>query len=108
MLLFVGARAFQASVATQAPNPSAAANFVKVQAAVIALAHARVIDGTGAPARDDQTIVIRDGTIAEVGPAASTAVPTGATTPSRPTRPTRPSHLRAPRFGAQACPTSLT
>jgi len=80
VLLFVGARAFQATVGTQAPNPNAPAHFVKAQAAVIALAHARVIDGTGAPARDDQTIVIRDGNIAEVGPAASTAVPTGATT----------------------------
>jgi imidazolonepropionase-like amidohydrolase len=80
VLLFVGARAFQARVTTQAPNPNAPANFIKVQSPVVAIAHARVIDGTGAPARDDQTIVIRDGNIAEVGPAASTTVPPGATT----------------------------
>ena len=80
VLLFAGARAFQASVTTQAPNANAPANFISVQAAVVAIAHARVIDGTGAPPRDDQTIVIRDGNIAEVGPAASTAVPPGATT----------------------------
>ena len=49
---------------TQAPNPNAPANFIKAQAPVVAIAHARVIDGTGAPARDDQTIVIRDGNIA--------------------------------------------
>ena len=67
-------------LSAQAPNPSTPANFVKVQAAVVAIAHARVIDGTGAPARDDQTIVIRDGNIAEVGAAASTTVPAGATT----------------------------
>jgi imidazolonepropionase-like amidohydrolase len=39
----------------------------------------RVIDGTGAPARADQTLVIRAGNIAAVGPAASTPVPEGAT-----------------------------
>ena len=53
--------------------------FVKVDAPVVAITHVRVIDGTGAPARGDQTIVIRDGTIAALGPAASTAVPEGAT-----------------------------
>jgi amidohydrolase family protein len=63
----------------QAPNPNAPANFISVQASVVALTHARVIDGTGAPPRDDQTIVIRDGTIAEVGSAAGVAVPSGAT-----------------------------
>jgi imidazolonepropionase-like amidohydrolase len=52
--------------------------FIKVNAPVIALTHARVIDGTGAAARDDQTIVIRDGTIADVGSGVS--VPAGATT----------------------------
>ena len=41
--------------------------------------HARVIDGTGAPAREDQTIVIRDGNIAAIGDAARTAPPAGAT-----------------------------
>ena len=33
---------------------------------IVALAHATVIDGTGAPARPDQTIVLRGGTIADV------------------------------------------
>ena len=42
------------------PNPNAVANFVKVQAPVVALTHVRVIDGTGAPARENQTLVIRD------------------------------------------------
>ena len=31
--------------------------FVKVDAPVIALTHVRVIDGTGAAAREDQTVV---------------------------------------------------
>jgi enamidase len=55
-------------------------NFVKVQAAVVALTHVRIVDGTAAPPRDDQTIVIRDGNIADLGAAASTPVPPGATT----------------------------
>ena len=54
--------------------------FVSVNAPVVALTHARLIDGTGAPARDDQTIVIRDGRIAAVGPSASVAIPAGAKT----------------------------
>jgi len=37
--------------------------YVKVDAPVIALTHVRLIDGTGAPARDDQTIVIKSGKI---------------------------------------------
>jgi enamidase len=37
-----------------------------------------VIDGTGAPAREDQTLIIRDGRIAAVGASGSTAVPSGA------------------------------
>jgi enamidase len=52
--------------------------FVTLDAPVLALTHARVIDGTGAAGRPDQTIVIRDGTIAEVGPTAAVAIPSGA------------------------------
>jgi len=76
-LLVMAARSFSA-VAAQAPNPGAPANFIKVQAPVIALTHVRVIDGTGAPARADQTIVIRDGAIAELGNASTVAPPPGA------------------------------
>jgi imidazolonepropionase-like amidohydrolase len=52
--------------------------YVQVDTAVVALTHVRVIDGTGAPAAEDQTVVIRDGAIAAVGPAASVPVPAGA------------------------------
>ena len=44
--------------------------YVRVNAPVMALTNVRVIDGTGAPARERQTIVIRDDRIAEVGDAA--------------------------------------
>src|SRR5262249_32839003 len=78
ILLAAGAQAF--GPATAQTNPNAPSNFVKVQAPVIALTHARVIDGTGAAPREDQTLVIRDGNIADVGRATSLAVPPGATT----------------------------
>ena len=51
--------------------------FITVDAPVIALTHARVIDGTGAPARADQTVVIEQGVIRAVGDA-SVPVPSGA------------------------------
>jgi N-acetylglucosamine-6-phosphate deacetylase len=53
-------------------------SFVSVDAPVVALTHVTVIDGTGAPRKLDQTIIIRDGKIAEVGSSASVAVPSGA------------------------------
>lgn len=49
--------------------------FVKVDAPVVALEHVRVIDGTGATARNDQTIVLANGKIQSVGDAASATVP---------------------------------
>ena len=64
--------------AQRPPIGNAIRQFVTVDAAVVALTHVRVIDGTGAAARTDQTIVLRDGMIAAMGPAASTAVPEGA------------------------------
>jgi imidazolonepropionase-like amidohydrolase len=51
---------------------------VKLDDAVIALSHIRVIDGTGKPVRDDQTLIIRDGAIVAIGDAASTPIPPGA------------------------------
>ena len=70
-----------ARVAAQAGSQVAAVRFadlVAVNQPVVALTHVKVIDGTGAPARGDQTVVIRDGRIAAVGPAASVQVPAGA------------------------------
>jgi len=52
--------------------------FVKVDAPVVALIHVRVIDGTGAPPRSDQTLVLRDGKIAAMGDAAKVSAPDGA------------------------------
>lgn len=52
--------------------------FVKVDAPVIALTHVRVIDGTGAAAREDQTVVISKGKIESVSDGASANVPSDA------------------------------
>ncbi len=52
--------------------------FVREDASTIVLAHVRVVDGTGAAARADQAVVIRDGQIVAVGDASSTKVPDGA------------------------------
>lgn len=52
--------------------------FVSVGEPVVALTGVTVIDGTGAAPRRDQTIVIRDGRIAEVGPASRVKAPAGA------------------------------
>ena len=72
--------------------------YVSVDAPVVALTHVRIIDGTGAPARADQTIIIRGGDIAAVGDAASTPVPPGA----RVTRPDRPLPAARLRHAARA------
>ncbi len=45
---------------------------------MIALIHVRVIDGTGAPSREDQSIVISAGKIQAMGDAANTAIPDNA------------------------------
>src|SRR5215208_1856523 len=52
--------------------------FVSVDAPVVALTRVRVIDGTGAPARANQTLVIERGVIRAVGDSASVSVPAGA------------------------------
>ncbi|HZQ69746.1 MAG TPA: amidohydrolase family protein [Terriglobales bacterium] len=52
----------------QTPSPSVRP-FIKIDAPTVALTHARVIDGTGAPAREDQTIVISHGKIVSVSEA---------------------------------------
>lgn len=52
--------------------------FVSVSEPVVALVNVRVIDGTGAAPAENQTIVLRDGRIAAVGPSASVPTPAGA------------------------------
>jgi imidazolonepropionase-like amidohydrolase len=52
--------------------------FVSVSAPVFVLNHVRVVDGTGATAKEDQMVVIANGKIQSIGPAASIHPPQGA------------------------------
>jgi len=54
--------------------------FVAVDAPVVALTHARLVDGTGTPAKDDQTILITGDKITAVGKTASVTIPADART----------------------------
>jgi imidazolonepropionase-like amidohydrolase len=58
----------------QTPSPEVR-QFIKVDAPIVALTHVRVIDGTGAAARQDQTVVVSKGKIESVGDASSANVP---------------------------------
>lgn len=60
--------------------PPAVKQFTSVDAPVVALVHAKLVDGTGTAAKADQTILIRGEKIEAVGPASSVKVPAGATT----------------------------
>ena len=52
--------------------------FVAVDSSAVALKHVKVIDGTGAAPADDQTVLIENGVIREIGPASSVSVPSSA------------------------------
>ncbi len=67
------------AVTAQRPKlPNALRDLVKVDAPVVAITNVRVIDGTGAPARAGQTVILRDGNIAALG--SNVPVPEGAST----------------------------
>ena len=64
------------SVLAAQPAPSAEVRqFLKVDRPVVALVHARVVDGTGAPAREDQTLILRNGLIEAMGTTSSLLPP---------------------------------
>jgi hypothetical protein len=79
MLLVAAAVAAFAGVAA-AQNAAAGdvAPFISVGAPVFVLTHVRVIDGTGAAAAEDQAVVVADGKIQAMGPAASVQIPANA------------------------------
>jgi imidazolonepropionase-like amidohydrolase len=53
-------------------------DFIRVSSPIVALEHATVIEGTGVPAKRDQTIVFLDGRITALGPSGSVEVPANA------------------------------
>jgi hypothetical protein len=68
-------------VTAQRPQLSPATKeYVTIDSSVVAITNVLVIDGTGGAARAGQTVVIRDGRIAEVGPTDRVKVPAGAVT----------------------------
>ena len=54
------------------------APFVSVDAPIVALTHVRVVDGTGAPPREDQTVILNGARLGSIGPFASTLIPSDA------------------------------
>jgi Amidohydrolase family len=69
---------FLLASAAVAQTQNARDEFVSVSAPVIALEHVRMIDGTGAAALEDQTIVVAEGKIQYAGPAAGATIPASA------------------------------
>ncbi len=75
--LFVSLLIAAATVA-QTHKASGVADFITVDTPVFVLDHVRIIDGTGAPAKEDQAVVIANGKIQFIGPDASAQIPQGA------------------------------
>jgi len=71
ILLLLG---FALNAVAQSPA-SERQQFIRVEAPLVALAHVRVIDGTGAAVLEDQTILIGDGKIKSLGPSAAAKLP---------------------------------
>ena len=78
-LLAAALLAVSGDLAAQRPRLSPnARRFVTIDTAVVALTHVKLIDGTGAAPADDQTIIVADGKIQQVGPSATVKPPAGA------------------------------
>jgi cytosine/adenosine deaminase-related metal-dependent hydrolase len=83
LFLLVAALLVAATTFAQTPKPNDTTEFVSVNAPVFVLNHVRVIDGTGAASTEDQAVVIANGKIQSIGPAASAQIPQGAQTMDR-------------------------
>lgn len=73
-----GSLLIAALAVAQTQKPSEVAPFVAVDAPIFVLNHIRIIDGSGGAPQEDQAIVIANGKIQSIGPAASVQVPEGA------------------------------
>ncbi len=76
VLVWAGTRISRAYHLRAAQRPPSA--FIVENAPVIALIHARMIDGTGSPALENQAVILDNGKIADLGPSSSVSVPPGA------------------------------
>ena len=77
-LLLLGSSIIAAAAIAQTQKSSDVAAFISVETPVFVLNHVRVIDGTGAAPKEDQAIVVANGKIQSIGPAASAQIPQGA------------------------------
>jgi imidazolonepropionase-like amidohydrolase len=82
LLLFALAAVLPPAVAAQRPDSLSeeVRRYVAVDTGLVALVNVLLLDGTGGDPRAGQTVVIRDGKIAEAGPSAAVRVPAGART----------------------------
>jgi len=78
LLFLFGSLLIAAAAVAQAQVSSEVAAFVTVDSPIFVLNHVRVIDGTGAASKEDQAVVIANGKIQSIGPAASAQIPKGA------------------------------
>jgi len=67
----------QAAAQSHASLSQGVRDVVAVPEAAFAITGVRLVDGTGSPARNHMTVVVRDGHIVEVGPSASVKLPPG-------------------------------
>jgi len=79
LLSLFGSLLVAAITVAQTQKPSGISDLISVDTPIFVLDHVRVIDGTGAPAKEDQAVVIANGKIQFIGPDAS-ANPSGCAT----------------------------
>src|SRR6202050_1510548 len=77
-VLLIGTLLVATVAVAQTPKAPDVAEVVSVDAPVFVLNHVRVIDGTGAAAKEDQAVVVANGKIKSIGPSASVQAPQGA------------------------------
>jgi Amidohydrolase family len=77
-LLLIGTLLVATVTVAQTQKAPDVVDFVTVDAPTFVLNHVRVIDGTGAAAKEDQAVVIANGKIQSIGPAGSVQIPQGA------------------------------
>ena len=78
VLFLFGSLLAAATTVAQTQKASDVADFVSIEITVLVINHVGVIDGTGAPAKEDQAVLIANGKIQSIGPAASAQIPQGA------------------------------
>src|ERR1700686_5526099 len=77
-MLLLGCLAVEMAAQEKSALSPLTKSFIIVDSPIVALEHVRVIDGSGAAAVADQTMLIENGIIREIGPTATVSVPSGA------------------------------